>query len=67
MEVRIIKIGKSSINWGYRGYLVGEADEIVVEGHNITVCVTTDTFEKIDVPEWLRQDLAKYMESFDKG
>jgi 4-hydroxybenzoyl-CoA thioesterase len=65
MEVRVIHIGQSSITWGYRGYR-GDDEEMVVEGHNVTVCVKTDTFEKIDVPEWLRQGLASYMERFNK-
>jgi 4-hydroxybenzoyl-CoA thioesterase len=66
MEVRILNIGRSSITWGYRGYLAGKED-IVVEGNNITVCVKTDTFEKINVPEWMRQGMTDYMESFDKS
>ena len=65
MEVRVIHIGQSSITWGYRGYR-GDDEEMVVEGQNVTVCVRTDTFEKIDVPEWLRQGLASYMEGFNK-
>jgi 4-hydroxybenzoyl-CoA thioesterase len=65
MEVRVIRAGKSSITWGYRGYR-GDEEEMVVEGQNVTVCVRTDTFEKIDVPEWLRQGLASYMERFNQ-
>ena len=51
MEVRVINIGRTSITWGYRGYRVGDKEELVVEGNNVTVCVTTDRFEKIGVPE----------------
>ncbi len=65
MEVRVIHIGQSSITWGYKGYRRDE-EELVVEGQNVTVCVRTDTFEKIDVPEWLRQGLTSYMERFNK-
>jgi len=64
MEVRVIEIGRSSITWGYRGYRRGGGEEIVVEGQNITVCVRTDTFEKIEVPGWLKEGLARYMERF---
>jgi 4-hydroxybenzoyl-CoA thioesterase len=63
MEVRVIHIGQSSITWGYKGYRKDE-EEMVAEGQNVTVCVRTDTFEKIDVPEWLRQGLTSYMERF---
>ena len=62
MEVRVAAIGKTSITWGYRGYRSGDEADMVVEGQNVTVCVTTDTFEKIAVPEWLRQGLTAYME-----
>jgi 4-hydroxybenzoyl-CoA thioesterase len=66
IEVRVINIGQTSIAWGYRGYrMVGE-EEVVVEGHNVTVCMRTDTFEKTDVPEWLRKSLTDYMERFNK-
>ena len=63
MEVRILRIGQSSIAWGYRGYLHGDEKTIVVEGHNVTVCVRTDSFEKIEVPSWLRSGLTDYMNS----
>ena len=65
MEVRVIHISKSSITWGYKGYRMNGVEEIVVEGQNVTVCVKTDTFEKIEVPEWLRKALTNYMERFD--
>ena len=67
MEVRVIRIGRSSITWGYKGYRITGKDEVVVvEGQNVTVCVRTDTSEKIEVPEWLRKGLADYMERFDE-
>jgi 4-hydroxybenzoyl-CoA thioesterase len=66
MEVKIINLGQTSITWGYKGYRMEEKEEIVVEGQNVTVCVKTDTFEKIDVPDWLRQSLIDYMERINK-
>ena len=66
MEVTVIRIGRSSITWGYKGYRKAEGEEIVVEGNNVTVCVRTDTFEKMDVPEWLRKGLMDYMERFNR-
>jgi 4-hydroxybenzoyl-CoA thioesterase len=66
MEVRVIHIGQTSITWGYKGYRRNGEEEMVVEGQNVTVCVKTDTFEKIDVPEWLRQGLTSYMERSNK-
>jgi 4-hydroxybenzoyl-CoA thioesterase len=63
VEVRVINIGQTSIAWGYKGYRLTSGEEVVVvEGLNVTVCVRTDTFEKIGVPEWLRRGLADYMD-----
>ena len=66
MEVRVLHAGKTSIKWGYRGFRTGAENDIVVEGHTITVCVQTETFEKVDIPEWLRQGLNDYMERVDE-
>ena len=59
MEVRILTLGRTSITWGYRGYRASD-NELVVEGHNVTVCVRPATFEKIEVPGWLRKALTDY-------
>jgi 4-hydroxybenzoyl-CoA thioesterase len=67
MEVLVLDIGRTSITWGYRGYLVGEKEELVVEGQNVTVCVHTGTFDKIEVPDWLREGLTTYMEIVEGG
>jgi len=61
MEVSILRIGRTSITWGYRGYRMREQEELAVEGHNVTVCVNGDTFEKMEVPEWLRKALLPYL------
>ncbi len=63
MEVSVLEVGRTSVRWGYRGYRVGEDDELVVEGSNVTVCVRMDTFAKVEVPEWLRRGLAAYQEA----
>ncbi len=63
MQVRVLHIGQTSIKWGYRGFRLGENEDLVVEGNNITVCVKTDTFEKIYVPEWLRESLIDYQKN----
>jgi 4-hydroxybenzoyl-CoA thioesterase len=62
IELHVLNIGRTSITWGYKGYRTGTENELVVEGHNITVCVSTDTFEKIGVPDWLRESLGSYQE-----
>jgi 4-hydroxybenzoyl-CoA thioesterase len=67
IEVRVMRIGRTSIAWGYRGFRGTDEEEVVVEGHNVTVCLRTDTFEKQEVPEWLKKGLTDYMERVDKG
>jgi 4-hydroxybenzoyl-CoA thioesterase len=66
IELRVINIGRTSVTWGYRGYRGAGEDEMVVEGQNVTVCVHPDTFEKTEVPEWLRKGLTAYTEKFNK-
>jgi 4-hydroxybenzoyl-CoA thioesterase len=61
MEVRVRRVGHSSITWEYRGFRAGLGEEeLAVEGSNVNVCVHTDTFEKMEVPGWLRQGLEDY-------
>ena len=62
IEVRVLHVGRSSIRWGYRGYrgVAAPGSDLLVEGSNVTVCVTSDTFDKIEVPAWLREGLEAY-------
>lgn len=62
IEVSVLAVGRTSITWGYRGYRVGDG-ALVVEGSNVTVCVTADGFAKVEVPAWLRDPLTAYMEA----
>jgi len=61
VEVRVQTIGKSSIRFGYRVFKQGQ-DTPRVTGHNITVCVDMETFDKKSIPEFLRDRLAKQVE-----
>ncbi len=56
VEVRIIKIGRTSITFGYRVFKQGDKEPRTI-GHNVTVCQDIDTFKKKDIPDWLRQRL----------
>ncbi|MBW2176378.1 MAG: acyl-CoA thioesterase, partial [Deltaproteobacteria bacterium] len=60
VEVSVLNLGNASIKFGYRVFRKGE-DVPRVTGHNITVCVDMDTFEKRDIPEFLRDSLKKYL------
>jgi 4-hydroxybenzoyl-CoA thioesterase len=58
VEVSVSKIGKTSITFGYRVFKQGE-DKPWAVGHNVVVCLNMNTFKKRDIPDWLRQKLAK--------
>jgi len=54
VEVRVLKIGRTSVTFGYRVFKEGEVDPRI-NGHNVTVCLDMDSFQKMDFPDWLRQ------------
>ena len=58
VEVRILKIGKTSITFSYRVFKKGESEPRIV-GHTVTVCLNMDTFKKMEIPDWLRQRLER--------
>jgi 4-hydroxybenzoyl-CoA thioesterase len=62
VEVKVLKIGRTSIDFGYRVFKEGEADPRIV-GHNVTVCLDMDNFQKMDIPDWFRQLLEKQIEA----
>jgi 4-hydroxybenzoyl-CoA thioesterase len=62
VEVRVLKLGSTSITWGYKVFRAQEPGQVVTEGQNITVCMNMDTFEKRDLPAWLRTLLENYQE-----
>ena len=54
VEVRVLKVGSTSITFGYRAFKEGDAAPRIV-GHNVTVCLDMDRFQKMELPEWFRQ------------
>jgi len=56
VEVRVLSVGRTSISFGYRGFKKGDPEPRIV-GHNVTVCLNMDTFDKMEIPEWFRQIL----------
>jgi 4-hydroxybenzoyl-CoA thioesterase len=58
IEVCVMQIGSSSITFGYRVFRENE-DVARVVGHNVTVCIDMDTFNKLKIPDWLRLKLEK--------
>ena len=62
VEIRVQKVGYSSITFGYRTFKPGES-EPRNKGHNVVVCMHMDTFQKQKVPDWLRVRLESNMRS----
>lgn len=60
VEVSVLKIGKTSITFGYRVFKQGNTRPWI-EGHNVTVCLDMETFKKREIPDWLRQRLVKQL------
>jgi 4-hydroxybenzoyl-CoA thioesterase len=61
VEVRVLKVGGTSITFGYRAFKEGDAVARIV-GHNVTVCLDMDRFQKIQPPQWLRQLFEKHLD-----
>lgn len=62
VEVRVRKLGRTSITFGYRVFKEGEADPRIV-GHNVTVCLDMDNFQKMEFSTWLRHLLEKQLDN----
>jgi 4-hydroxybenzoyl-CoA thioesterase len=60
VEVRVLKLGWTSITFGYRVFKEGDSDPRIV-GHNVTVCLDMDNFQKMEIPTWLRQLLEQQL------
>ena len=60
VEVSVLKVGRSSITFGYRVFRLGESDPRII-GHNVTVCLDMDTFKKLVIPPWFRQLLEQQL------
>ena len=60
VEVSVLKVGRSSIVFGYRVFKQGETEPRIV-GHNVTVCLDMDSFKKLEIPDWFRQLLERQL------
>ena len=60
VEVSVLKVGRSSISFGYRVFKQGETEPRIV-GHNVTVCLDMDSFKKLEIPDWFRQQLERQL------
>ena len=62
VEVGVRDIGSTSISFSYRVFKPGNRAPLIV-GYNIVVCMDMERFEKIRVPDWLRQTLLRCQSS----
>jgi acyl-CoA thioesterase FadM len=58
VEVRVLKIGRTSITFGYQTFKEGETEPHNF-GHNVVVCLDMDTFQKTVIPAWLKDRLER--------
>ena len=61
VEVRILRLGETSVTWGYTVRKIQE-DDIVAQGHSVAVFVNLDSFEKQRLPGWLRTLFEQYQQ-----
>ncbi len=60
VEVVVLKVGRSSIAFGYRVFKQGEGNPRIT-GRNVTVCLDMDTFKKMEIPIWFRKLLEQQL------
>jgi len=60
VEVRVLKLGRTSITFAYRVFKENENDPRIV-GQNVTVCMDMDSFQKMEIPDWLRRLLEEQL------
>ena len=60
VEVSVLKVGRSSITFGYWVFKKGETEPRIV-AHNVTVCLDMDSFKKLEIPDWFRQLLERQL------
>jgi 4-hydroxybenzoyl-CoA thioesterase len=63
VEIRVLRIGRTSVTWGYKGYI---GKDLAVEGQNVTVSMNMDTFKKTETPSWFIQGLEAYQKRCEK-
>lgn len=56
VEIRVLHMGRTSLTFGYKGFKSNE-EKPRTTGRNVVVCMNMDNFEKIKIPDWLRQKL----------
>jgi len=57
LECRVVKLGRTSISTGID---VTRDGELLVAMNARHVCVSTETWEKIEVPDWVRDGLSRF-------
>jgi 4-hydroxybenzoyl-CoA thioesterase len=66
IEVAIVRIGDSSVEWSYTAYTQG-SNAVHAMGRVTTVNIDLDSFQKREVPSWLRERLEKYRKATESS
>jgi 4-hydroxybenzoyl-CoA thioesterase len=61
VKMTIESVGRSSITFGYEIHIDGR-DVVAVRGKKVTACLDLDTFQKKEIPQWLRMKLVACQE-----
>lgn len=59
IEVQLERAGGSSVIWRFR--IIGAHGAVCTEARVVTVALDLDCFEKVSIPEWLRQRLEPHV------
>lgn len=59
IEVMIEKLGRTSVTWSYTVFTRG-SDAVHATGRVTTVNIDLDSFEKREIPDWLRERMSRY-------
>ncbi len=59
IEVLIERVGRTSVAWSYRVF-TRDSDAVHATGRVTTVNIDMDSFEKREIPSWLRERMDRY-------
>lgn len=61
IEVLLEKVGTTAVIWNYTVH-TRDSDRVHATGRVVTVNIDLDDFEKVEIPDWLREKLTGYRE-----
>ena len=58
-KISIAKVGGKSCTWDYQMY--NQNQQLLWTSKQVTVCVSMDTLQPMELPDWIRDGLSKHM------